>query len=77
MSPLDVYDYMHTFDSILGEPGKVFGAWRDSETGITHLDVSTVVADSDKALTLAREHGEIAVWDYANGAEIRTDSVSV
>jgi hypothetical protein len=69
--------YAYAFGHLLDQPGKVLGAWRDTETGITHLDVSTVVGDREDALMLARAFGEIAVWDYAAGAEIRTDAVSV
>jgi hypothetical protein len=50
---------------------KVFGAWLDTETGKTYLDVVTVVDDRDKALDLARSHGEIAVFDLGSFEEIR------
>ncbi|WP_439377844.1 hypothetical protein [Amycolatopsis lexingtonensis] len=72
-----ILGYAYLFGHLLDQPGKVLGAWRDSETGITHLDVSTVVGDREDALMLARAFGELAVWDYAGGEEIRTDAAFV
>ena len=36
-----------------------------------YFDVSQRVANLDYALELARDRGEIAIWDVANGREVR------
>jgi hypothetical protein len=56
----------------LSSPDKYAGAWLDDETGTVHLDVITIVDDLTKALDLAHEYRERAVWDLARGEEIRT-----
>lgn len=53
--------------------GKVFGAWLDTETGLTYFDVVTIVDSREEALALARSHGEIAVFDIAGAREIRIE----
>lgn len=49
------------------------GIWKDSETGITYVDISRNVEDIHTAVGIALSRGEIAVWDVTNGKEIRTD----
>lgn len=51
-----------------------FGWWTDSDDGKFYLDCVTWVADVDKASRLASERGEIAFWDIASDAEIRTEA---
>jgi hypothetical protein len=46
------------------------GIWADGDH--VYLDASSIVADRDDALALARQRGELAVWDRENGVEIRT-----
>ncbi|WP_029090044.1 hypothetical protein [Brevibacterium album] len=48
------------------------GVWRDSDTGLVYVDASSIIADREDALAVARERGELAVWDRVNGREIRT-----
>lgn len=50
---------------LLAKPGHVFGAWHDPESGKVYLDVSTVRTDRAEALELAREHNQLAVFDFA------------
>lgn len=47
------------------------GWWTDARTGVLWLDVVDVVDDRDASLVLAADRGEIAVWDAAQGAEVR------
>lgn len=77
VSAEDIRSYAFDHAAILVTGSKILGAWLDTETGITHLDVSTVVYDRSEALALAREHGELAVWDIARGIELRTDRASL
>ncbi|HVV11593.1 hypothetical protein [Amycolatopsis sp.] len=72
----DIRSYAFDHAPILVTGSKILGAWLDTETGITHLDVSTVVYDRSEALALARKHGELAVWDVARGIELRTAEVA-
>ena len=46
------------------------GAWFDGENGTWHLDISECVSTLEKALKLARERGELAVWDVAKAVEL-------
>ena len=66
-----VFEFIAGRSSGLLLAGRYLGAWVDSATGDTYLDVTRVIADLDTALDLARATGEIAVWDFANGVEIR------
>ena len=47
------------------------GAWVDGET--VYLDVSQRFNDRGVALITASQREELAIWDIAAGAEIRTD----
>lgn len=51
---------------LLAEPGHVFGAWHDPETGKVYLDVSTVRLDRGEAMALARKHGQLAIFDFTS-----------
>lgn len=51
--------------------GKVFGAWLDTETGKTYLDVVTLYTDREEAVKYGRFYGEIAIFDLSKGEEIR------
>lgn len=70
---ITLLDYAGRNVSILTSGDKVLGAWVDTETGTTYLDVVTIVDDKAKALELAVEHGEIAIYDLTTQTEIRTD----
>jgi len=49
------------------------GSWLDTETELIYVDISANFEDKDLALSLAREFGEIAIWDVRNNCEIRLD----
>ena len=53
-------------------PGETFGIWR--EDGVTYADFSEHVSDFNDALNLARERGEIAIWDWEAGEAINVES---
>lgn len=46
----------------------IIGTWQHD--GRVYLDVVTLVSDLDDALALARQHGQLAIFDLANGEEI-------
>lgn len=41
----------------------LMGVWTDPETGVSYLDRVKHVAALSDALALARENGELAIWD--------------
>lgn len=70
----DIAWYLSVFDDILCEDGPFLGAWIDA--GTVYLDRSYCVADRDLALKLAAWEEQLAVWDIANGREIRLDALA-
>lgn len=58
------------FDVLTGTGAVYLGAWQSD--GLVYLDVSECVPSLAKALFLARERKQLAVWDVVNGAEVST-----
>lgn len=58
------------FDVLTGSGEVYLGAW--SSDGLVYLDVSECVTSRAKALFLASERKQLAVWDVVNGAEVST-----
>ena len=48
-----------------------FGIWRNPENNQVFIDVSQQISDLDLALEVARNRGEIAIYDIANKCDIR------
>lgn len=55
---------------VLSTPGLHLGAWLDND--VICLDIVTIVDDQAKALDLAVEHNQLAIFDLSAGLEIRT-----
>lgn len=53
------------------EPRLHAGGWYDRRTGRVHLDLTIVEHDHDRALALARHHGELGVYDLRGGRTVR------
>jgi len=66
----DVSAYVFRHASVLAGSGVVVGGWRDPESGIAFLDVSRVVADRETAVRLARQHRQLAYFDFAAGQSV-------
>lgn len=47
------------------------GGWLDEETGKFYFDATFVVDDLETAKELGRRNGQLAIFDLANGEEIR------
>lgn len=47
------------------------GTWIDTDTDTVYFDVSEHFTDRTEAMRVARLRGELAIWDIANGKEIR------
>lgn len=50
------------------------GSWYDGDTGMIWLDYGTVHHELGTALAIARERGELAIWDTETDTEIRVQS---
>ena len=52
-----------------------FGGWKDTKTGEWYWDCVEVlpIGQLEKAMQLGRERGELAIYDLANGCDIRLD----
>ena len=68
---IELSRYVYDNQVILSRGDKVLGGWLDTETGITYLDVVTITHDRQEAFNIAKEHGEIAIFDLDTHEEIR------
>lgn len=68
----DLLEYLLTHGEILEREGNAFGGWTDPADGRSYLDCSTIVDDLDEAIQLAKDHDQLAVWDFAAGKSIST-----
>lgn len=57
--------YIAYASAALALPGRVFGGWCDPATGRIYLDVSVVTTDLTEAITLARNNGQLAIFDLS------------
>jgi hypothetical protein len=63
-TPTQIAIYFHD----MARAGKCIGTWVNDK--VVHLDVITIVEDREEALSLAREHCELAVFDFGNMRDI-------
>lgn len=61
-----LHQYVNDNRASLAWQGNYLGAWLDDD-GALYLDVSEWVTDREKALDLAEERGELAVYDVLSG----------
>lgn len=66
----DIHEYISQVRDALSLPGRVIGGWCDPASGRVYLDVSVVTADLSKAMALAVEAGQIAIFDFSAMASI-------
>lgn len=52
---------------------ELFGVWVDSETGIQYIDPVQWKLNLWDAFALARDNGELAIWNLYDNVEIRVD----
>lgn len=71
VSATDLAEYLFTHVLLLHEPGKLMGAWLDRETGVTYLDVVSIVDSYEEAVALAERHGQLAVYHLDTATELR------
>lgn len=51
--------------------GAYLGTWIDTDTDTVYFDASEHFTNRTEAMRVARLRGELAIWDIANGEEIR------
>jgi hypothetical protein len=66
----DVKAYAFRNADLFAKRGVVYGGWRDPQTGVAFLDVSTVVATRAEAVSLARKHNQLAYFDFTAGRSV-------
>lgn len=52
-------------------PKAHIGGWLDSKSGKVFLDISVVTPSRKEAVTLGKQHKQLAVWDLGKSKEIR------
>lgn len=67
-SEISAYVFEHA--DLLGKGGVVVGGWRNPDDGVAYLDVSRVVSTRVEAERLARQHNQLAYWDFAAGRSV-------
>ena len=67
-----IQNYVNANKSALAGEGKMVGGWHDPDTGKVWLDVSTVTPDKNKAVKLAQDANQIAIFDLGSGKSINT-----
>ena len=68
---LDIVDYVQeNVEFIYGLPHAFVGGWMDAETGKYYLDISQNIQDKAKALQVAAERKQLAIYDVASGVSI-------
>jgi hypothetical protein len=60
--PDDILAFSRKNADILDKKGAILGAWRDN--GKVYLDVSIFVENRDRALFLAKQHAQLAIYDF-------------
>lgn len=68
----DIESYMFDNADLLQRDGYVLGGWHDPDTGRVWLDVSVVTQSRQKAIELAQQNNQIAVFDLAKFESIPT-----
>jgi hypothetical protein len=66
-----LFEYVSQYNETLSDRHYFLGAWIDQKEGRLYIDVSQHVIVKQYAEELAKERGELAIWDVANSAEIR------
>lgn len=57
-------------EDLLKDPANSLGAW--TTDGKIYLDVVVTIPDQERAIDLAKQNNQIAIWDLQNGREIST-----
>lgn len=59
-------DFIWKHRELLAQPNAYLGGWFDREDNKVYLDVSIVVDDKDKAVEIAQDHNQLAIFDLVD-----------
>jgi GNAT superfamily N-acetyltransferase len=69
-TPKDLQSFVARHRALLErDPSLRVGGWHNPEDGLVYLDLSRVVPTREEAMTLAREHGQLSVFDRGAAAQ--------
>lgn len=71
VAAVDVGEIKKFIDNHDGPNFTFFGVWTDSETGKIYFDMSLCISEKERALKIASEKNQLAIWDVKNKCEIR------
>jgi len=75
-NPNDVANFIDKHQDLLKKNNQThIGGWYDKESRKFFLDVSVVEHNYEKAIKLAQQHNQLAIWDLANSLEIRMEEL--
>jgi len=67
-----IKQYADSNSDVLSMDGNMMGGWHDPASGTVWLDVSRVTSSKEKAIALAKQHNQIAIFDLGSGNSIDT-----
>lgn len=70
VNPADVLAYVLDNADKLAGNGVVVGGWRNPDDGLAYLDISRTVGTREEAAELARDHNQLAYFDFSAGASV-------
>jgi hypothetical protein len=72
-NPADLAKYVRGNMTLLRKPDHYLGGWHDPETHSLWLDVSVVTDSPEKAAKLAKDHNQLAYFDFGKMSSVRVD----
>lgn len=72
IQPSDIQSYADNNADVLGKEGHMLGGWHDPATSNVWLDVSIVTSSKSKAIRIAQETNQIAIFDLQSFESINT-----
>jgi len=66
-----IFNWLRKHPAMIMNPNIYLGGWIDNFYGMVYIDLSEWMQHKDAAIDRARTLGEIAIWDLAEGKEIR------
>lgn len=75
LSEKKIADYVERHRSKLSKPNTFFGGWLDESTSTVYLDISYNETNRQKAIQMAEENQQLAIFDVEKGEVIDTSKV--
>ena len=77
LTPHHIDNYIQENKGLLTQPNHHLGTWHNKETGNVHLDVSIPHTNRLQALTEAKTHNQLAIYDRVAGADIPVNESAI